>query len=197
MRRSVQIGVILLVLAATFGDPASTQAPPSAPAPASPQVIEIPVDSVIHPISAEYVTAGMEQAIRQRVDLILIRLSTPGGLDTSMRQIIEKILSSPVPVAVYVAPSGSRAASAGFFILLSADVAAMAPGTNTGAAHPVFFGAGEVDEVMKQKVENDAAAYLRSIAGQRGRNVELAEKGVTESRSRAARLLKGRRCGTN
>jgi membrane-bound serine protease (ClpP class) len=149
----------------------------------SPQVVEIPVDGMIHPISAEYVTAGMEQAIRQRVDLILIRLSTPGGLDTSMRQIIEKILSSPVPVVVYVAPSGSRAASAGFFILLSADVAAMAPGTNTGAAHPVFIGTGQVDEVMKQKVENDAAAYLRSIAGKRGRNVELAEKGVTESKS--------------
>ncbi len=170
---------VLLALAA----PLAAQAPPRAPSLAVPQVVEIPVDSVIHPISAEYVTAGLEQAIRQRVDLILIRLSTPGGLDTSMRQIIEKILSSPVPVAVYVAPSGSRAASAGFFILLSADVAAMSPGTNTGAAHPVFFGAGEVDEVMKQKVENDAAAYLRSIAGQRGRNVELAEKGVTESKS--------------
>jgi len=149
----------------------------------SPQVVEIPIDGVIHPISAEYVTAGMEQAIRRRVDLILIQLNTPGGLDTSMRQIIEKILSSPVPVVVYVAPSGSRAASAGFFILLSADVAAMAPGTNTGAAHPVFFGGGQVDDVMKQKVENDAAAYLRSIAGKRGRNVDLAEKGVTESKS--------------
>jgi membrane-bound serine protease (ClpP class) len=149
----------------------------------SPQVVEIPVDGVIHPISAEYVTAGMEQAIRRRVDLILIPLNTPGGLDTSMRQIIEKILSSPVPVVVYVSPSGSRAASAGFFILLSADVAAMAPGTNTGAAHPVFIGTGQVDDVMKQKVENDAAAYLRSIAGKRGRNVELAEKGVTESKS--------------
>lgn len=179
-------GVLLgLALALSLAAQAP-QAPPAAPvpaAPSAPQVVEIPVNSVIHPISAEYLTAGMEQAIRRRVDLILIRLSTPGGLDTSMRQIIEKILSSPVPVAVYVAPSGSRAASAGFFILLSADVAAMAPGTNTGAAHPVFLGGGEIDEVMKQKVENDAAAYLRSIAGQRGRNVELAELGVTESKS--------------
>ncbi len=166
--------------------PVLAQAPAPAPDPPpilAPRVAEIPVNSVIHPISAEYVTAGMEQAIRQRVDLILIQLSTPGGLDTSMRLIIEKILSSPVPVVVYVGPSGSRAASAGFFILLSADVAAMAPGTNTGAAHPVFIGAGETNEVMEQKVENDAAAYLRSIAGQRGRNVELAEEGVTESRS--------------
>src|SRR3990167_8057166 len=148
-----------------------------------PQVMEIPLEGMIHPISAEYVTAGMDQAIGQRVNLILIQLSTPGGLDTSMRQIIEKIISSPVPVVVYVAPSGTRAASAGFFLLLSADVAAMSPGTNTGAAHPVFFGGGQMDDVMKEKVKNDAAAYLRSIAGKRGRNVGVAEKGVTESKS--------------
>jgi len=144
--------------------------------------MEIQVDGMIHPVSAEFVTGGIEQAIRERDALIIIQLSTPGGLDTSMREIIEKIISSPVPVVVYVAPSGSRAASAGFFILLSADIAAMAPGTNTGAAHPVFLG-GEPDQVMKQKVENDAAAYLRSIAGKRNRNVALAEKGVTESKS--------------
>ena len=149
----------------------------------TPRVLHIPLDGMIHPISAEFVTAGIEQAIQQRATLIVIELSTPGGLDSSMRQIIEKIISSPVPVVVYVAPSGSRAASAGFFLLLSTDVAAMAPGTNTGAAHPVFLGGGQVDEVMKEKVTNDAAAYLRSIAGKRGRNVVLAEKGVTESRS--------------
>ena len=144
--------------------------------------MEIRVDGMIHPVSAEFVTGGIEQAIRGRAALVIIQLSTPGGLDTSMREIIEKIISSPVPIVVYVAPSGSRAASAGFFILLSADIAAMAPGTNTGAAHPVFLG-GEPDEVMKQKVANDAAAYLRSIAGKRNRNVALAEKGVTESKS--------------
>ena len=148
-----------------------------------PQVMEIRVDGMIHPISAEFVSAGMEQAILRQTDLILIQINTPGGLDSSMRQIIEKIINSPVPVAVYVAPSGSRAASAGFFILLSADIAAMAPGTNTGAAHPVFIGAGETDATMKEKVANDAAAYLRSIAGKRGRAVSLAEKGVTESKS--------------
>jgi membrane-bound serine protease (ClpP class) len=145
-------------------------------------VIDIQVDGMIHPVSAEFVTAGIDQAVRQHAALIILQINTPGGLDTSMRQIIEKMINSPVPVVAYVAPSGSRAASAGFFILLSADVAAMAPGTNTGAAHPVFMGA-EPDEVMKQKVANDAAAYLRSIAGNRRRNVQLAEKGVTESKS--------------
>ena len=125
----------------------------------------------------------MEDAVNRRASLILIQLDTPGGLDTSMREMIEKIISSPIPVVVYVAPSGSRAASAGFFLLLSADIAAMAPGTNTGAAHPVFMGGGQMDDVMKDKVTNDAAAYLRSIAGQRKRNVEVAEKAVTESKS--------------
>ncbi len=149
----------------------------------APQIVEIRLDGIVHPVSAEFITAGMEQAIRQRADAILLQISTPGGLDSSMRRIIEKIISSPVPVIVYVAPSGSRAASAGFFILLSADVAAMAPGTNTGAAHPVFMGGQQMDEVMKEKVENDAAAYLRSIVSKRGRNVELAETGVTESKS--------------
>ncbi len=147
------------------------------------RVTEIDIDGMIHPVSSEYVRAGIEQAIRQQASLILIQINTPGGLDTSMREIIEKIISSPVPVAVYVAPSGVRSASAGFYILLAADVAAMAPGTNTGAAHPVFMGGAQPDDVMKQKVANDAAAYLRSIVSKRGRNVELAEKGVTESKS--------------
>ncbi len=151
-------------------------------APPAPLVLVIPLDGMIHPISAEYIRSGIEQANQQKATLIVIEMNTPGGLDSSMRQIIEKILSSPVPVAVYVSPSGSRAASAGYFILLATDVAAMAPGTNTGAAHPVFLG-GPVDDVMKQKVANDAAAYLRSLVGKRGRDVALAEKGVTESKS--------------
>lgn len=151
------------------------------PSPA-PQVMEIHLDGMVHPVSADFITAGMQQAIERHDTLILLQINTPGGLDESMRKIINKIIQSPVPVVAYVAPSGSRAASAGFFILLSADIAAMAPGTNTGAAHPVLLG-GSMDEVMKQKVENDAAAYLRSIAGKRGRNVELAQTGVTESKS--------------
>ena len=149
----------------------------------TPRVTEINIDGMIHPVSAEYVTAGIDQAVRTHASLVLIQLSTPGGLDTSMREIIGKIIASPIPVVVYVAPSGTRAASAGFFILLSADVAAMAPGTNSGAAHPVFMGGGTMDPVMKEKVENDAAAYLRSIVSKRNRNAELAQKGVTESKS--------------
>ena len=149
----------------------------------TPRVTEIRIDGMIQPVSAEYVTAGIDQAVRTHASLVLIQLSTPGGLDTSMREIIGKIIGSPIPVVVFVAPSGSRAASAGFFILLSADVAAMAPGTNTGAAHPVFMGGGTMDPVMKEKVENDAAAYLRSIVSKRNRNAELAQKGVTESKS--------------
>src|SRR3990172_11653458 len=145
--------------------------------------MEIHLDGIVHPISADFITGGMQQAIERRYALILLQVNTPGGLDDSMRQIINKIIQSPVPVVVFVAPSGSRAASAGFFILLSADIAAMAPGTNTGAAHPVFIGAGETDETMKAKVANDAAAYLRSIVSKRSRNVAVAEKGVTESKS--------------
>ncbi|MBI2819490.1 MAG: nodulation protein NfeD [Acidobacteria bacterium] len=160
---------------------ASVRAQTPSPTPA-PQVMEIHLDGIVHPISADFITGGMQQAIERRYALILLQVNTPGGLDDSMRQIINKIIQSPVPVVVFVAPSGSRAASAGFFILLSADIAAMAPGTNTGAAHPVLLG-GQMDDVMKQKVENDAAAYLRSIAGKRGRNVELAQTGVTESKS--------------
>jgi len=148
-----------------------------------PVVARLDVEGIIHPITAEYIQQGLREAAARKVDAVLIRMATPGGLDTAMREIIQAILASPSPVIVWVGPGGSRAASAGFLILLSADVAAMAPGTNTGAAHPVLITGGQMDEVMKKKVENDAAAYLRSIAAQRGRNPELAEKGVLESRS--------------
>src|SRR6201999_1652698 len=118
---------------------------------------------------------------------VLIELRTPGGLESSMRAIIQKIVASQVPVIVYVAPSGSRAASAGFLILESADVAAMAPGTNTGASHPVLFtpwgSSVTPDPVMKEKITNDAAAFVRSIAEKRGRNVQVAESTVRESKS--------------
>src|ERR1035437_4985582 len=137
---------------------------------------------MVHPITAEIVGSAIAQAKQENASLLLVRLNTPGGLMDAMREIIEKIVSSPVPVVTYVAPSGGRAASAGFFILESGDVAAMAPGTNTGAAHPVLM-EGEMDAVMKQKVENDAAAYLRSICARRGRNSSLAETAVRESKS--------------
>ncbi len=146
-------------------------------------VVEIKLDDVIEPVTAEYVENGIRAANGEGAAAVLIELSTPGGLDTSMRDIIRAIISSRVPVIVYVAPSGSRAASAGFFVLLSADVAAMAPGTNTGAAHPVIMGNADVGKTMETKIENDAAAYIRSLAGKRGRNAQLAEQGVRESKS--------------
>jgi len=149
---------------------------------AAPKVIVVDVDGVVHPITAEIASSAIEQAKAEHAALLIVRLNTPGGLMDAMRETIEKIVSSPIPVVTYVGPSGGRAASAGFFILESGDVAAMAPGTNTGAAHPVLMG-GEMDAVMKQKVENDAAAYLRSICAKRGRNSALAETAVRESKS--------------
>ncbi len=151
------------------------------------QIIKIVVDDTIQPISDEYVGRALDTAKAQKADAVLIQLRTPGGTGDSMRSMIEKILASPVPVIVYVGPSGSNAASAGFFILESADVAAMAPGTNTGASHPVMMtpwgSMPTMDPVMKEKVENDAAAFLRSFAAKRGRNVELAETAVRQSKS--------------
>ncbi len=146
-------------------------------------VVKIRVDDTIQPISAEYVERAIEQARQTNADAVLIELRTPGGLVDSTREIIQKILASPVPVIVYVAPSGANAASAGFFILESADIAAMAPGTNTGAAHPVTLGGEKMDDIMKTKVENDSAAFMRSFVGPRGRNVQLAESAVRESKS--------------
>lgn len=149
----------------------------------SAQVLKIVVDDTIQPITDEYIGRAIAQAERNKDQALLIALNTPGGLLDSTRDIIEKILASPVPVIIYVAPSGSRAASAGFFMLESADVAAMAPGTNTGAAHPVTIGGGKLDDVMKEKLENDSAAFMRSFVAQRGRNVEVAESAVRQSKS--------------
>lgn len=149
---------------------------------ASPKVIAVDVHGMVHPITAEIVEGALAQAKNENAALVLIRLNTPGGLMDAMRTTIEKIVASPVPVVTFVAPSGGRAASAGFFLLEAGDVAAMAPGTATGAAHPVLIGTN-MDAVMKQKVENDAAAYLRSICEKRGRNSALAETAVRESKS--------------
>lgn len=146
-------------------------------------ILTLQVNDVIQPIIAEYVVRGISQAEKEGATAIIIRLSTPGGLDQSMREIIEKILVSKVPVISFVGPSGARAASAGFFILLSSDLAVMAPGTNTGAAHPVSITGGRFDDIMSKKIENDAAAYLRSIVAKRSRNPQMAEKGVVESKS--------------
>lgn len=147
-------------------------------------VVEIRLaDEIIQPVSAEFVTEGIKHAEQIGADAILIWLHTPGGLELSMREIVDGITTSKVPVIVYVAPTGSRAASAGFFILLASDLAVMAPGTTTGAASPVFLGGGEIDETMKKKVMSDAAAYLRSFASKRNRNPEVAELAVTEAKS--------------
>ena len=146
-------------------------------------IVKIRIDDTIQPITAEYIDRAIEHARQTNADAVLIELSTPGGLLDSTRTIIQTILASPVPVIIYVAPSGARAASAGFFILEAADVAAMAPGTNTGAAHPVTLGGEKMDDTMKAKVENDSAAFMRSYVGPRGRNVQLAETAVRESKS--------------
>ena len=151
--------------------------------PASAEVLKIVVNDTIHPITDEYIGRALAEAERNKDQALLIEINTPGGLLESTRDIIEKILAAPVPIIVYVTPSGSRAASAGFFILESADVAAMAPGTNTGAAHPVTIGGGKMDDVMKEKLENDSAALMRSVVSKRGRNVEVAESAVRQSKS--------------
>jgi len=150
---------------------------------AAADVVKIVVRDTIQPISDEFIGRAIDKAKSEKADAVLIELSTPGGLVDSTRSIVQKILASPVPVIVYVAPSGARAASAGFFILEAADVAAMAPGTNTGAAHPVQFGGEKMDPTMKQKIENDAAAFMRSYVEKRGRNVQVAESAVRESKS--------------
>src|SRR5262245_55357622 len=137
---------------------------------------------MVHPITAEIIGDAAERAQREKASLLLIRLNTPGGLLEATRETVQKIVSSKVPVVMYVTPSGGRAASAGFFLLEAGDVAAMAPGTNTGAAHPIAVG-GQMDSVLKEKVENDAAAWLRSITTKRGHNADLAESAVRQSKS--------------
>jgi membrane-bound serine protease (ClpP class) len=151
--------------------------------PASAEILKVTLNDTIQPISEEYIARALAEAARRNDQAVLIEINTPGGLVDSTRLIIEHVTASAVPVIIYVTPSGSRAASAGFFILESADIAAMAPGTNTGAAHPVVLGGGKMDDVMKEKMENDAAALMRSVASRRGRNVEVAESTVRQSKS--------------
>ena len=145
-------------------------------------VLRVVVDDAIQPVTVEYIGRALETASVDRDQAVLLELNTPGGLVDSTRDIIEKLSASPVPVIVYVTPTGARAGSAGIFILEAADIAAMAPGTNAGAAHPVTL-FGKPDETMMKKIENDAAALMRSVAARHGRNVELAESAVRESKS--------------
>ena len=144
------------------------------------EVFVVTVNGVINPVSAEFIHRELEKAAAAKSEALIIELDTPGGLDTSMRSIIKDIMGSGIPVVVYVSPAGARAASAGVFITLAAHVAAMAPGTNIGAAHPVSVG-GKMDKVTSEKATNDAAAYFKSIAEKRGRNAVWAENAVRSS----------------
>jgi membrane-bound serine protease (ClpP class) len=160
---------------------------PGKPAPAAqklPVFDVITVSAAITPPIAEYILQSIDEASKSDAEGLIIRLDTPGGLDLAMRDIAKGILNAPLPVIVYVSPSGARAASAGVIITVAAHVAAMSPGTNIGAAHPVGLGiGGQMDKTMSEKVENDAVAYVRGIAGQRGRSVEWVEKAVRKSES--------------
>ena len=164
------LGVAALGLAVAAAGPARAEIP----------VVEL--DGVVHAVSAAHVVQAIERADASGAPLLVIRMDTPGGLDSSMRQIIDKMLNCRTSVAVFVSPSGAQASSAGFIIMVAADLAAMSPGTSTGAAHPVA-GLGQMDEVMSKKVTSAMAAYIRSKAERRGRNVEMAEKAVVESKS--------------
>ena len=151
--------------------------------PSRPRVVEIKLDTMIHQVSAEYVERGIAYANRENADAILLELNTPGGLVTATQELVQAIYASPAPVITYVAPSGASAASGGFFVLLAGDLALMAPGTNTGASHPVDLLGGQPDKTMSEKIENDLASYIRSIAQKRGRNVSLADDAVRKSAS--------------
>jgi membrane-bound serine protease (ClpP class) len=152
---------------------------------AHPRVLVLHLDDTIQPIGQAFLDRGLSEAAAAHADALLIEINTPGGLLSSTRSIVHSILASPVPVIVYVAPSGSRAGSAGFFILEAADIAAMAPGTNAGAAHPVVEGT-TLDPIMKQKLENDTTAFLRSYVSVRKRNVDAAQDAVLNSKSYTA-----------
>ncbi|MCR4395755.1 MAG: nodulation protein NfeD [Candidatus Saccharicenans sp.] len=160
------------------------------------RILTVTINAPIHPVTAEIILKTLEKAREEQARLLIIKLNTPGGLDSSMREIIEGIVNSPVPVVAYVSPAGARAASAGFFIAVACDVFAMAPGTSTGAAHPVSIGPtgeSQPDKTMEEKVTHDAAAYIRTLAEKRGRNVKMAEDAVRQSLSYTEQeALKGR-----
>ena len=175
---------VLVVLAAlavlAFGLPGSA-------ALAAPPVALIELDGAITPITVRLLDTAIGRARTERAQALVVMLNTPGGLERSMRSMVQSILNSDIPVIVYVGPTGARAASAGVFITMAGHVAAMAPATNIGAAHPVAAGGGQMDKEMSKKVENDAAAFARSIATERGRNAEWAERAVRSSVSATER----------
>jgi len=176
MRRMIVAAAILMFLARAVAAQAA-----SAP------VAVIELDGAITPVTSRLLTAAIERAQAERDQALVVKLNTPGGLERSMRTMVQSILNSEIPVIVYVAPTGARAASAGVFITIAAHVAAMAPATNIGAAHPVAVGGGDTGKEMGKKIENDAAAFARSLAAERSRNVEWAEKAVRASVSATER----------
>ncbi|HEX2225024.1 MAG TPA: nodulation protein NfeD, partial [Thermoanaerobaculia bacterium] len=181
MRVRASALLVLCVLAAFFGarlDAQETEA--------QGEVLRVRLQSLIHPVSAERVVDAVAEAERVRAAALVVELDTPGGLLTSTREITRALLGSRVPVVVYVGPSGAQAASAGFFLLMAADVAAMAPGTNAGAAHPVDGTGDDIGGTLGKKMEEDAAAWIRSLAARNGRNSQLAQAAVVESRSYSA-----------
>ena len=155
----------------------------SGPGSVAPILYSAEVDSIIHPVSAEFMIDTIERADAENAALVLFTLRTPGGLVDATRGIVTKMIAAKTPIAVYVGPSGGRAASAGFIITIAADVAAMAPGTHIGAAHPVSGGGATMDETSSKKAAEDIAAYVRTIAGKRGRNVQLADQAVLQSKA--------------
>ena len=171
MRGTIVAAAALLMAIFAAGPPARAAAP----------LEMIDLDGAITPVTARLLTAAIERAQADRAQALIVRLNTPGGLERSMRSMAQAILNAEIPIIVYVAPTGARAASAGVFITMAAHVAAMAPATNIGAAHPVTIGGGETGKEMGKKIENDAAAFARSLAAERGRNVEWAEKAVRAS----------------
>jgi len=180
MLRITRIFFVLLCLVAAASVAVDVMA-------ASPRIDVLTIKGTINPVLTDYIDRGIEEAEDNRSEVIIIQMDTPGGLDTAMRDIVQIIVNSRVPVVVYVAPSGARAASAGVFITMAAHVAVMAPNTAIGAAHPVPLGGEGMDETMEEKILNDATAYIRSIAEAHGRNIEWAEKAVRESVSATER----------
>ncbi len=181
-RRPVVLASLAAILAAAAGLAASAVQPP-AERPAAPLVYSATVDALIHPVSAEFMVEAMDRADREKASLLVFTLRTPGGLLDSTRTIVSRMFASKTPIAVYVGPSGNRAASAGFLLTIAADLAVMAPGTHIGAAHPVQGSGEKLDETMAKKMASDVAADARTWASRRGRNVQLADEAVRESRS--------------
>jgi membrane-bound serine protease (ClpP class) len=182
MRAAFKASLASMLLLSCWAPIRLSAAPLETKPPDSPVVVKLTIHDTIQPITADYLQRGLDAAARLHAQVVIVSMGTPGGLLESTRAMVQAIESSPVPVVIYISPAGSRAGSAGFFLLEAADIAAMAPGTNAGAAHPIVEG-HQVDPILKEKIENDAAAFLRSYAGRRGRNVEAAEDAVRNSKS--------------